>query len=164
MKFKSLTELNKFLQKEMRSVMENEMAQMVKNEESDSVQKNVYQQYEPNQGEPFIYERRKEAGGLADKNNMKSKVKNVPSGVELSVENVTKGKNQKFRLDTLIEYGDGTDGKEYTYKDNRDDTADQYLQARPFTERAAENILQSNAHVHTMKSGLKAKGIDAEIE
>lgn len=158
--FKSLTELNKYLNTQMRSVMENEMAQMVKKEESDSVQKNVYQQYQPNNGEPYIYERRKENGGLADKSNMKSKVKNVPNGLELSVENITKGKDDKFRIDDLVEYGDGTNGKEYEYKDNRSDTADEYLRARPFTEKTAENILQSNAHVQVMKNGLKAKGID----
>lgn len=159
---KSLTELNKYLNKQIRSVMEQEMATMVKNEESKSVEKNVYQQYQPNDGEPFIYERRKTSGGLADKKNMKHKVKNIPNGVELSVENVTKGKNDKFKIADLVEYGDGFDGKEYEYKDNRINTADEYLQARPFTERTVESIQQSNEHLLVMKLGLKARGIDVE--
>jgi hypothetical protein len=142
--------------------MENEMATMVKNEESKSVEKNVYQQYQPDNGEPFVYERRKTTGGLADKKNMKHKVKNVPNGVELSVENVTKGKDDKFKIADLVEYGDGYDGKEYEYKDNRIDTADEYLQARPFTERTGETILQSDAHIETMKLGLKSRGIETE--
>src|SRR5205085_10844403 len=105
-------------------------------------------------------ERRKTNSGLADESNMKHKVKNVKDGVELSVENTTKGKDQNFRIDTLIEYGDGTDGKEYQYKTNRINTADEYLRARPFTEKTEESIAQSNEHVEVMKNALKAKGID----
>jgi hypothetical protein len=91
---------------------------------------------------------------------MKHKVKNVVNGVELSVENKTKGKDDNFQLDTLIEYGDGTDGKEYDYKTNRIDTQDEYLRGRPFTEKTEEAILQSDEHVKIMRNGLKAKGID----
>jgi hypothetical protein len=157
--FKNLTELNKYLNQQMRDVMNNEMAQMVKTKESESVEKNVYQAYTPNNGEPFVYQRRRENGGLADTKNMMHQVKNVANGVELSVENRTKGKDDKFQLDTLIEYGDGTDGKEYEYKSNRDGTADQYLRARPFTERTEEAIAQSNEHVQIMRNGLKTRGI-----
>jgi hypothetical protein len=160
MEFKNLTELNKYLNQQIREVMDNEMAAMVKKKESESVEKNVYQAYQPDNGEPFIYERRKTDGGLADERNMEHKVKNVKDGVELSVENITKGKDQNFRLDTLIEYGDGTDGKEYQFKTNRIGTADEYLRGRPFTEKTEESILQSNEHVKIMKNTLKAKGID----
>ena len=160
MEFKNLTELNKYLNQQIREVMDNEMAAMVKKKESESVEKNVYQAYQPDNGEPFVYERRKTNGGLEDERNMKHNVRNIKDGVELSVENTTKGKDQNFRLDTLIEYGDGTDGKEYQYKTNRINTADEYLRARPFTEKTEESIAQSNEHVEVMKNALKAKGID----
>jgi hypothetical protein len=160
MEFKNLTELNKYLNQQMREVMENEMAAMVKKKESESVEKNVYEAYQPENGKPFVYERRKTNEGLADERNMKHKVKNIKDGVELSVENTTKGKDQNFRLDTLIEYGDGTDGKEYQYKTNRLNTADEYLRDRPFTEKTEESIAQSNEHVEVMKNSLKSRGIN----
>jgi hypothetical protein len=160
LEFKNLEELIKHLNIQMRDVMNNEMAQMVKKKESESVVKNVYEAYQPDNGEPFVYERRKTNGGLADERNMKHKVKNVVNGVELSVENKTKGKDDNFQLDTLIEYGDGTDGKEYDYKTNRISTQDEYLRGRPFTEKTEEAILQSDEHVKIMRNGLKAKGID----
>jgi hypothetical protein len=160
MEFKNENELIKYLQSQMRDVMNNEMAQMVKKKESESVEKNVYQAYQPENGEPFIYERRKINGGLADERNMKHKVKNVPNGVELSVENKTKGKDDNFQIADLVEYGDGYNGKEYDYKTNRIGTEHEYLRGRPFTEKTEEDIVQSNEHVEIMKNGLKARGID----
>jgi aminopeptidase-like protein len=158
--FNNLTELYKYLQNEMREVMNNEMADMVKKKESESVEKNVYDVYKPNNGKPFVYDRRKTNGGLADESNMKHTVKNTSNSVELSVKNTTKGKDQNFQIADLVEYGDGYNNKEYEYKTNRDGTASEYLSGRPFTEKTEEDILQSNEHVTVMKNGLKSRGID----
>jgi hypothetical protein len=160
--FKSLTELNKYLQKHMRDVLQNEVAEKVKEVEQRNIQDEVYEGYKTSNtgGEPWIYQRRRTNDGLQDKKNIKSKVKNVKDGAELSVENVTKGKDDKFRLDTLIEYGDGTDGKEYEYKDNRDNTADQYLRGRPFTQETTNELTQTNEHVQVFKNGMKNRGFD----
>jgi hypothetical protein len=162
MEFKNLNELIKYLNVQMRDVMNTDMAQMVKKKESESVEKNVYEAYQPENGEPFVYERRKTNGGLSDESNMKHSVKNVPNGVELSIKNTTKGKDQNFQIAELVEYGDGYNGREYEYKTNRNDTADEYLRARPFTEKTEEVILQSDEHVKVMRNGLKAKGITFE--
>jgi hypothetical protein len=162
--FSTLKQLEAYINKQMRDVLQNEVAEKVKDVEQRNIQDEVYEGYVTSQagGQPYIYQRRRTNGGLQDKKNMKSKVKNLGSGqgVELSVENVAKGKDDKFRLDTLIEYGDGTDGKEYEYKTNRDGTADQYLRGRPFTNETVKELESSNEHVHVFKNGMKSRGID----
>lgn len=163
-KFNNIKELEKYMNKQMSEVMNNEMAQMVKKKESESVEKNVYQAYQPSSpdGEPWKYERRRTNGGLADIRNMTHEVINSGNGVELTVENKTKGKDQNFEIDDLVEYGDGYNGKEYEFKKNRDGTAQQYLRPRPFTQRTKEDILMTNKHVDTMRKGLKSRGIDVQ--
>lgn len=158
----SINELKKYLNKYIQEVLDENVAPVVKNKEQEKVITEVYDKYSPStpDGEPFKYERRGWNGGLADQKNMKHQVKNTANGVELSVENVTKGKDENFRLDTLIEYGDGTDGKEYEYKTNRDGTAYQYLQGRPFTKSTIEELEQSGEHIQAFVRGMKGKGIE----
>ncbi|MED3562244.1 hypothetical protein [Bacillus xiapuensis] len=160
----NIKELSKYLNKHMKEVLEENVAPVVKNKEQEKVITEVYDRYSPStpDGEPFKYERRGYNGGLADQKNMQHKVKTTKDGVELSVENVTKGKDQNFRLDTLIEYGDGTDGKEYQYKTNRDGTANQYLQGRPFTKSTIEELEQSGEHIQAFVRGMKTKGIEID--
>ena len=158
--FKNLTELNKYINQQMKNALQNEVAQVVKNKEQEKVVTEVYEKYTPNNGEPWVYERRGTSGGLADQRNMKSKVKNIKDGVELSVENVTKGKDEKVQISDLVEFGDGYRGLEYDYKENRDDTADQYLQSRPFQERTVDELAQTNEHVKAMKNGLIRQGLN----
>jgi hypothetical protein len=162
--FNTIKQLEAYINRQMRDVLKTEVAEKIKEVEQRNIQDEVYEGYvtQNTAGEPWKYQRRRTNGGLQDKKNMKSNVKilGTGQGVELNVENVTKGKDDNFRLDTLIEYGDGTDGKEYTYKENRDNTADQYLQGRPFTQETVKELELTNEHVHAFKNGLKSKGID----
>jgi hypothetical protein len=158
--FANLDELQVFINGKVEEIMDNEMAQMVKQKESESVETNVYDKYRPNNGEPYVYKRRETSGGLADVSNMQHNVTNNRNGVTLSVENITKGQQENFKIADLVEYGDGYNGKEYQFKNNRDGTAKQYLVARPFTEKTEDIIEQTNEHVKIMEKGLKSKGID----
>lgn len=164
MEFNSLTELEKYLNDKMADVLNHEVAEIVKDVEQRNIQDVVYEGYKTSNigGEPWVYQRRRTNGGLQDKNNMIHHVTTNGQGVELSVENVTTGKNDTFRLDTLIEYGDGTDGKEYEFKENRDNTADQYLRGRPFTHETEDELMQTNEHVIAFKNGMKSRGINIE--
>jgi hypothetical protein len=161
--FKTLAQLEAHVNKIMRDALNTEVAQLVKNKEQEKVITEVYDKYKPSSPnqEPWIYERRGTRDGLADQKNMKHKVKSLGKGsLELSVENKTKGKDDKYQISDLIEYGDGYNGMEYDWKDNRDNTADQYLQARPFQEKTMESIEQSGEHIKAMKKGLIRQGLD----
>jgi hypothetical protein len=161
--FKSLTELNKYLQKQIKDALNNEVSEVVKSEEQKKVKTEVYDKYNVVKGEqkePYKYKRRGSSGGLSDKRNMKHKVKNVRNGAELSVENRTKGQDENIYIADLVEGGDGSFGLDYDYKSNRDGTANQYLQARPFQQRTVEALEQSGEHVEAMKKGLIRNGLD----
>lgn len=123
MEFDSLAKLLKHVEKKhFRPVMETVMAEMVKDEEQKAIDKTVYDAYKPGteDGEPWVYKRRRDNGGLRSRDNMKVNVKRVGDGIELSVENITKGANG-YEISEGIEYGTG-----YEYTSNRDGTADQY--------------------------------------
>ncbi|MFS0657354.1 hypothetical protein AB1L07_01850 [Niallia alba] len=159
MEFDSLAKLLKHVEKNhVRDIMNNEMAEMVKDEEQKAIDKTVYDAYKPGteDGEPWVYKRRRDNGGLRSRDNMKVDVKRVGDGIELSVENVTKGANG-YEISEGIEYGNG-----YEYTSNRDGTADQYTSPRPFTEETSKQILSRDLHTKTMKQALKSRGLDIE--
>lgn len=159
MEFDSLAKLLKHVEKNhVRDIMNNEMAEMVKDEEQKAIDKKVYDAYKPGttDGEPWVYKRRRDNGGLRSRDNMKSNVKKTSEGIELSVENVTKGANG-YEIAEGIEYG-----RNYEYTSNRDDTAEQYLAPRPFTNATENEILTRDLHTKIMKQGLKARGLDIE--
>jgi hypothetical protein len=161
--FKSLTELNKYLQKQIKDALNNEVSEVVKSEEQKKVKTEVYDKYNVVKGEqkePYVYQRRGSSGGLSDKKNMKNRVKNIKDGAELSVENRTKGQDENIYIADLVEGGDGSFGLDYDYKSNRDGTQGQYLQARPFQQRTVEALEQSGEHVEAMKKGLIRNGLD----
>lgn len=166
MEFKTLKQLETYLNKQMRDVLAQNVAPVVKDVEQRNIEDEVYQGYKTNNtgGQPWVYQRRRTNGGLQDKKNMKHKVKNLGSGqgVELSVENVTKGKDDRYQIADLIEYGDGYNGKEYTYKENRDNTADQYLRGRPFTRETEKELQLNKEHIHAFKNGMKSKGFNVQ--
>jgi hypothetical protein len=160
--FNNLKELEQFLNQQMASVLNNEVAEIVKDVEQRNIEDVVYQGYQTSNtgGQPWKYERRRTNGGLQDKENMQHQVITTGNGVELSVENVTKGKDDNFEIADLIEYGDGYNGKEYSFKNNRDGTAEQYLRARPFTRDTVDELKQNDEHVIAFKNGMKSRGID----
>jgi hypothetical protein len=164
MEFSNLKQLEKYLNKQMADVLQNEVAEKVKDVEQESIDRTVYRGYQPTSpdSEPWVYERRRDDGGLRDRRNMEEAITHTSNGVELSVENTTTGKDDNFEIADLVEYGDGTNGKEYTFKRNRDDTAKQYLRGRPFTQETVETLERTGEHVDEMRKGLKRKGLDVE--
>lgn len=162
--FDNLKQLEDYLNKQMADVMQKEVAEKVKDVEQKQIDKTVYDGYSPSSddGEPWQYERRRDKGGLRSRDNMDVDVQMVGNGVELTVENTTKGKDDNFEIADLVEYGDGYNGKQYTYKRNRDGTANEYLRARPFTKNTADELEMTGEHIDAMKKGLKARGLSVE--
>lgn len=160
--FKNLKELEKFLNNKIKSAMQNEVAEKVRDVQQSKIDSEVYNAYQPSSpdGEPFVYDRRRDNDGLRDRDNMVAKVKDSANGVELSVENVTKGKDKDFEIAGLIEYGDNSGYGNYDYKYNRDGTAEQYLKERPFIQETRKSLIQSKEHVDALKQGLKRNGIN----
>lgn len=152
---------NKNMISAMKDVMLNDVGHIVKVVEQRNIVEEVYLKYTPDSPlrQPWIYKRRRQDGGLMDMRNMLATVTDVPNGVLLSVENLTRGYNQTMLLDTLIEYGDGYGGKEYDYKENRDDTAWQYLRARPFTKATIQELRETKGHVTAFRQGMEEYGI-----
>ncbi|MEM5599155.1 hypothetical protein AAHB53_27795 [Niallia circulans] len=159
MEFDSIAKLLKHVEKNhLRDIMNHEMAEMVKDEEQKAIDKYVYDAYKPGtvDGEPWVYKRRRDNGGLRSRDNMKVDVKRVGDSIELSVENITKGANG-YEIAEGIEYGTG-----YEYTSNRDGTAGQYTSPRPFTQETEKEILSRDLHTKTMKQALKSRGLDIE--
>jgi hypothetical protein len=150
------------INKDIENAMRNEVAEVVKKVESEKVESEVYNKYKPStsDGEPWRYERRKTNGGLADTANMIPKTNLITNGVELTVENITEGSQDSFKISDLIEGGDGTSGKQYQYKTNRDGTAYQYLKARPFQRKTEEELAKTGEHEKALKVGLRRNGLD----
>lgn len=161
--FKNLKDLEKYLNNIVKESMK-EVAETVRDVEQETIDKEVYDKYHPSSvdGEPWIYQRRREHGGLKDRKNMIEHINETENGVEMTIENVTTGSDNHERIDDLIEYGDGTNGKQYDFKKNRDDTAWQYLRGRPFTKSTAEELERSKRHVETLKRELRDRGINVE--
>jgi hypothetical protein len=164
--FATLKQLEKHIEKLMREALNTEVAEVVKNKEQQKVITEVYDKYSPStpNGEPWEYKRRGLNGGLADKKNMKQKVKRTGKNaeLELTIENKTKGKDENMYISDLVEGGDGYNGLEYQFKNNRDGTANEYLQPRPFQQKTVEELEQSNDHVDAMKKGLQRLGLDVQ--
>ena len=155
--FDNIEKLLKHLDKQyIAPTMQNEMADMVKDEEQRIIDKTVYDAYKPgtSDGEPWVYKRRRDKGGLRSRDNMVTNVHQSVEGVELTVENVTKGANG-YRIDEVIESGKG-----YEFTTNRDGTASQYTSPRPFTKNTEESIASKDLHTKTMRKALKEKGLD----
>ena len=164
--FKNLKELEKYLNQKIKKAMQNEVAEKVRDIQQEKIDEEVYDVYNVVGGshqEPYVYDRRRNHGGLRDRRNMIADVKENSDGVELSVENITKAQDQSYiNLAGLIEYGDESEYGYYEYKDNRDDTGWQYRQPRPFIEETRKEIAKTNAHVGALKKGLQKQGIDVE--
>jgi hypothetical protein len=161
-KFNNLKELEEYLKPKMLQVVENEVAKEIKDVEQLNIEEVVYQGYVTSnaQGQPWKYKRRRQNDGLQDRDNMVEKARYIGNTVELTIENITEGSNEDFKIAPLIEYGDGNGGKEYEYKNNRDDTADQYLAPRPFTEETIKELKLTNRHINAFKQGMRKRGID----
>jgi hypothetical protein len=158
--FKDLDSLMKHIAKKIDESLADEVSSMVKETEQKHTYSDVYAKYNVTShgwSEPYVYDRRISDGGLADTDNM---VATVNDGI-LTVTNVTKGKDGLDNLVGLIEYGDKAGYGEYNYKTNRDGTAYQYLNPRPFIENTRQEIKDKGLAKKSLVEGLKNRGIDA---
>lgn len=156
----SLHDVVNKLKQNTQEIVVNEVADVVVKTQKERIQTDVLDKYHIDEEtgestEPFVYERRYENGGLISDENIIVEV--IENGI--TVRNVTKAKdNDTFNLAELIENGDGYNGLEYTYKDNRDDTSYQYLQPRPFIKNTRQELRENRKHIKALKEGLKNKG------
>lgn len=110
----------------------------------------VYNQYTPRE-----YRRRGEIGGLSDKNNIKEDMKVIKNGIEISIENTTKG-NDRYsnaygytsgEISDIIESGRG-----YGYGLN------EVIGARPFQKTTQDYINYTDRIDKIVENTLTKKG------
>lgn len=165
--FNNFDDLMKFIKQEVADSMQTDVAEVVKQVEQEMIQIDVYDVYNIVNGvhqEPYVHVRRKTYGGLQDTQNMKAEIVEVSNdNVVLSITNETRGDKQtSLYVAPLVEYGDMSGYGEYNYKTNRDGTAWQYLQARPFTADTIKELEASGKHVNALRESLIRKGFNVE--
>jgi hypothetical protein len=143
MEFKNLTELNKYLKKEIENSLRQDVAPKVIEVGKEHVQSDVYDVYQPKE-----YER---TGKLKES----FKQKNIPNGVE--IENKRKDKGRY--IPEIIEEGhdNSTQGYEHPayYRDG-----DNFTQPRPFIKNTVLEVENRNLHTEELKKSLRNKGMD----
>lgn len=147
MAVRTIKDLEKKIQKSIKSALENEVFETIQKEQLSQIQEKVYNAYNPT---TMVYERRYSNGGLMDEGNIKG---NVKAGV-LTVENKTPpnpeardGATIDKNLIEVIETGNG-----YDYSPNPG--------ARPFIDTTKQALEASNAIVEALKDGLKKQGAE----
>ena len=154
-----MAQLNNYINKQLEQVLKNDVSPIIKEKESEMVEQEVYAKYTPNNGEPWRYERRKERGGLADTNNMKTYTKEEGNNVKLTVTNETRDDDTGELIANLVEFGNGYNGQQYDYQHNRSGDAYKYLNARPFQRETIKALNGSNEVKQAVKRGLNNSGI-----
>lgn len=159
--FSNLNELFKYVQEALSDTMQNEVTEVVKETESQAIEDEVYSRYNIVDGErknPYVYQRRGVHGGLSDPDNMVQVVEIIGDQVVLELTNVTRGQQEpSLMVADLVEYGDGVGG-EYDFKSNRDGTAYQYLNPRPFTVETIRRLQESGIITKVVVESLRRKG------
>lgn len=149
--FKSLKELQAFVQDVVNMELEDSIAQVIKDGLSTSAESNVYGVYTPN-----VYARRH---SLSDQSNMDSKL--ISDGV-LEVKMVAEFNdgygtdNSGDQLAGLVEYGDGWNGYHYDYPFTSEGKGD-YTYPRPFIQPVREDV--GNNLKDLMKQALRNAGL-----
>lgn len=157
MEFKSIKELEIYLQKQIDEALQNEVAEVAKEEIVESANKNVYGAYKPVQ-----YIRRISNQGLSDKENMSSVL--VKSG-ELIVSDDAPFNPDGERLDGhngIVEHGkiDMSKSLAYNIEYGWGNKETPYSEARPFIEDARNN-LENGIAKEALKKGLgKRLGVE----
>jgi hypothetical protein len=149
--FKNLADLEKYLKKEIDSVLKDDVIDAVRDAQQRAIQEVVYDSYVPE-----IYERRERDGGLQDSSNM---VGSVDDGV-LIVENITPFNEDygmsKFAPSSLTELVI-RGGKGYLYNGD-------FRRPRDFLTKTVKILEENQAVQKTIKFSLKRRGIDANIK
>lgn len=158
----NMRELEFYLLNAVKDTMENEVAHLVKEEQSRQVHKEVYRKYTPNNGEPWVYKRRKDKKGLSSTENMEAIF--LPIGIrgyEMQLFNWTPSDDGTFNIADLVEGGQrGLSGNSYSYLYNRSGDADDYLRPRPFMQKTQEDIESNDKVVNVFKRGMRRNGFD----
>ncbi len=162
-KIKNMAELNKHINKILVDSLNKEnnlVANEIKYTEAEMVEQEVYAKYAPDNGEPFVYQRRGDKGGLADVSNMEHTAQKSKGKVSMNVRNMTPP-NPKFNdnqlkdgeVADLVENGDGANGLNYSYPDGS------YADARPFQSETVEELKNNKKLRDALKIELRKKGI-----
>lgn len=138
--FKSLSELEKYLNSKIQSALKNEVAETTIQTMQKHIESDVYAVYEPKQ-----YVRKGYQGGLSDPHNIEVEVIDDNT---ISVENIRFDGDREVAQ--IVESGKG-----YQYK------FDYYGVPRPFTENTREELKNTDQLKKSMKQGLKRQGIDS---
>ena len=159
MDFKSLKDLEKYLQQQVNKSLEKNVTPVVKKIMIEQIEDTVYSAYSPSE-----YKRRGQDEGLADPEN----IGGVMVGNTLEIINATAANpdiyihgvkyesiNADDYLTPIIEYGQG-------YEFHSDDGDSGYEQPRPFIENSRETLRQTKVHVKALKKGLRESGIKVE--
>jgi len=160
---KNLNELFNNMTDVVRDSME-DVADVAKVYEEEAVEEVVYGGYTAQN--PY-HERRGSMGGLADRRNMIHSVTNTVNGIELFVNNVTRGNQNVYKThDTYApNYLTGIiiNGRDRgRYMENRTGTQDQYLDGRDFLSAAVRNMERDLAHIDELRKSLRRKGINTD--
>lgn len=153
----ALAAVQKKLQESVNVALENQVAEAVKDEEIMAIVNTVYNAYGNNDtGEPNVYERRYDSGGLVDRANMVPQV----HGGTLSVWNLTPanadyGNAGYFAGEIVI------NGGPYKYPKGHNTFGD-FNQPRDFIEQTYHNLRSSKSHVKALKEGLIEQGFDVK--
>ena len=138
----SIDDILRIIRETVTDVANNEMKEEAKNIVSKHVNSDVYS-YRP-KGD---YKRRRDNGGMSDKNNIRVDVKGKGSGIEMEIEETATGRNGFAYLDKVTE--DGTGGR-----------WNGSPPARPFMKNSAIEL--ENKSVQALKKGLKNRGLKVE--
>ncbi len=151
---KNAAELEKELMKKINGSLIQDVAPVVENTMIYSIEKNVYDAYEPS-----AYSRRQEEGGLIDRDNIVSKV--IDNGV-IAVTNETLGeetyvyngrefqsKNAGKPIAGIIESGKGYDYWKKAFP-------------RPFLEETVEMLNKENVVSKVLRDSLKLDGLEVK--
>lgn len=150
--FKSLKDLQAFVQDVVNMELEDSIAQVIKDGLSTSAENNVYGVYTPN-----VYARRY---SLSDQSNMDSKL--ISDGV-LEVKIVAEFNdgygtdNSGDQLAGLVEYGNGWNGYDYDYPYLANGQIGRYVYPRPFIQPVREEV--GNDLKDIMRQALRNAGL-----
>lgn len=174
MKFKSVADLRRHVEKQIAKSLVADVADVVRDVQQEAIQEEVYNVYP----QTVKYDRRKENGGLADPKHMVANLQ----GLVLRVRNITPpneeydvfdgpGTTYKaqfaedgcersyvFDLPVLIEYGDAGVVGGYTHKHSSMPSGPTFLEPRPFTERTRQELRKHKFHVNALAYGLTKAG------
>ncbi|WP_405169292.1 hypothetical protein [Paenibacillus sp. FSL H3-0286] len=144
MEFKSLKDLERYLNKQIAQSLKNDVGKGVAREKlKENIESEVYDKYDP-----VMYERQRENGGLHDDKNI---IVEMIDNNTVSVESHRMDGNRNVGV--IVETGVGYNEDwsfPYTHK------------GRPFTEVTREELMNDGSVEHALMKGLKKQGLDVQ--